>query len=52
MFAVLASSSGDPPDRLADPGEWIWSALITTDPDTDAMFYKTLFGYDTNWRKD
>jgi len=46
VFAVLASSSGDPPDFLAEPGEWIWSSLITSDPDTDAAFYQTLFGYD------
>ncbi len=46
VFAVLASSSGDPPDVLAAPGEWIWTSLITTDPDTDAAFYQKLFGYD------
>jgi predicted enzyme related to lactoylglutathione lyase len=46
VFAVLASSSGDPPDLLALPGEWIWSSLITTDPDTDAAFYQTLFDYE------
>jgi len=46
VFAVLASSSGDPPDVLGDPGEWIWSSLITSDPDTDAAFYQTLFAYD------
>ena len=46
VFAVLASSSGDPPDVLAAPGEWIWSALITRDPDTDAAFYQTLFNYE------
>lgn len=46
IFAVLASSSGDPPDVLAAPGEWIWSSLITSDPDTDASFYQTLFDYD------
>jgi len=46
VFAVLASSSGDPPDFLATPGEWIWSSLITTDPDADAAFYQTLFNYD------
>ncbi|MES1982993.1 MAG: VOC family protein [Pseudomonadota bacterium] len=45
VFAVLASASGDPPDVLALPGEWIWSSLITTDPDNDAAFYQTLFGY-------
>jgi predicted enzyme related to lactoylglutathione lyase len=46
VFAILASSSGDPPDILADPGEWIWSSLITTDPDADAAFYQTLFDYE------
>ena len=46
IFAVLASSSGDPPDVLAAPGEWIWSSLITTDPDDDAAFYQALFDYE------
>jgi len=46
VFAILASSSGDPPDDLSEPGEWIWSSLITRDPDTDAAFYQTLFGYE------
>lgn len=46
VFAVLASSSGDPPDVLAAPGEWIWSSLITSDPDTDAAFYQALFDYE------
>jgi predicted enzyme related to lactoylglutathione lyase len=46
VFAVLASSSGDPPDVLAAPGEWIWSSLSTSDPETDAAFYQTLFDYE------
>jgi predicted enzyme related to lactoylglutathione lyase len=46
VFAVLDSGSGDPSDLLAEPGEWIWSALITRDPDTDAAFYQTLFDYE------
>ena len=46
VFAVLASSSGDPPDVLAGPGEWIWSSLITRDPAGDAAFYQTLFDYE------
>ncbi len=46
VFAVLASSSGDPPDFLAAPGQWIWSSLITRDPDAGAAFYQTLFGYE------
>ena len=46
VFAVLASSSGDPSDALPAPGEWIWSSLITRDPDSDAAFYQTLFEYE------
>ncbi|MFI5304276.1 MAG: VOC family protein [Nitrospiria bacterium] len=46
VFAVLASNSGDPKDVLAVPGEWIWSSLITSDPDTDAAFYQKLFNYE------
>jgi hypothetical protein len=46
VFAVLDSSSGDTPDVLAAPGEWIWSSLITTDPNTNAAFYQTLFNYE------
>jgi len=46
VFAVLASSSGDPADVLAAPGEWIWSSVHATNPDTSAAFYQTLFDYD------
>jgi len=46
VFAVLASTSGDPADVLAAPGEWIWSSLHAQNPDTSAAFYQALFGYD------
>jgi predicted enzyme related to lactoylglutathione lyase len=46
IFAVLDSSTGDPPDEMADPGEWIWSSLATTDPEANAGFYQTLFDYE------
>ena len=46
VFAVLSSSTGDTPDYLASPGAWIWSSLMTTDPDTDAGFYQKLFNYE------
>ncbi len=45
-FAILASSSGDPADLLAEPGEWIWSSLQVSDPARDASFYQALFGYE------
>jgi uncharacterized protein len=46
VFAVLASSSGDPPDVLAEPGEWIWSSLLARNTDHETGFYRALFGYD------
>jgi predicted enzyme related to lactoylglutathione lyase len=46
VFAVLQSSSGDPADMLAGPGECIWSSLITSDADGAAAFYQSLFGYE------
>jgi len=46
VFAVVSSESGDPPDVLPSSGEWIWSSLITTDPDAGAAFYQALFDYD------
>lgn len=46
VFAVLASSSGDAPDFLAAPGEWIWSSLLTRDPGAEAAFYQRVFSYD------
>ena len=45
-FALLASSSGDPADDEAAPGEWIWSSLLARDPDAEAGFYQTLLGYE------
>jgi predicted enzyme related to lactoylglutathione lyase len=46
VFAVLQSSSGDPQDVLAVPGEWIWSSLLTSDPGAGAAFYQAIFGYE------
>jgi len=46
VFAMIASSSGDPPDYLAAPGEWIWSSVFARDPSQVTGFYKAVFGYD------
>ena len=45
VFAVLQSASGDPGDVESRPGEFIWSALLTPDPEAAAGFYGRLFGY-------
>ena len=46
VFAVLASSSGDPTDFLASSGEWIWSSLLENDPNASAGFFQALLGHD------
>jgi predicted enzyme related to lactoylglutathione lyase len=46
VFATMNSRSGDPPDAPVTPGEWIWCALQTREPQTDAAFYQDVFGYD------
>jgi predicted enzyme related to lactoylglutathione lyase len=46
VFAIVASSSGDAPDYLAEPGEWIWSSLHAKDAGNEAAFYQDIFGYD------
>lgn len=46
MFGVVKSSSGDPPDYLAEPGEWIWIQLLSRDPLRATGFYQTIAGYD------
>ncbi len=46
VFAALQSSSGDPPDVMPEPGQWIWSSLVTTDPNQAAAFYQAVFGYE------
>ncbi len=45
-FAVIASASGDPPDYMAENGAWIWSSLLTRDPESVIAFYQNVFGYE------
>ena len=46
VFGMLSSAGGDPPDVAAQPGEWIWSSLVTNDPQAEAAFYRAVFSYD------
>jgi predicted enzyme related to lactoylglutathione lyase len=45
VFGVIKSSSGDPQDFLADPGEWIWIQLLSHDARKAAEFYRNVGGY-------
>jgi predicted enzyme related to lactoylglutathione lyase len=46
VFAILASSSGDAPDYLAETGEWIWNSLLARNAGAEAAFYQEVFSYD------
>ncbi len=45
VFAVMASATGAPPDRLVEPDRWIWSTVLVHDVHTDAGFYQATIGY-------
>jgi len=46
VFGVMTSSSGDPEDFLADPGDWIWIQLLCRDARKAAEFYRAVAGYE------
>jgi predicted enzyme related to lactoylglutathione lyase len=46
LFGVVKSSSGDPEDFLAEPGEWIWIQLLSRDARKAADFYHAVAGYE------
>ena len=45
LFGVIKSSSGDPQDFLAEPGDWIWIQLLSRDGRKAAEFYREVGGY-------
>ena len=46
VFGVVKSSSGDPEDFLAEPGDWIWIQLLSRDARQAADFYRSACGYE------
>ena len=46
IFGVTKSSSGDPGDFLAEPGDWIWIQLLSRDAKRASGFYRDVAGYD------
>jgi predicted enzyme related to lactoylglutathione lyase len=43
---LVKSSSGDPPDYRAEPGEWTWAIYQSPDAASAAAFYQDLGGYE------
>jgi uncharacterized protein len=46
LFGVIKSSSGDPEDFLAEPGDWIWMQLMSRDGREAAQFYRGIADYE------
>ena len=46
LFGVVKSSSGDPEDFLASPGDWIWIQLLSRNARFAADFYRKVGGYE------
>ncbi len=46
LFGVVKSSSGDPEDFLADPGDWIWIQLLSRDAKKASDFYRSVVGWE------
>jgi predicted enzyme related to lactoylglutathione lyase len=46
LFGVVRSRSGDPPDFLAGPGDWIWIQHLSRDSHQAAQFYRSIGGYE------
>jgi predicted enzyme related to lactoylglutathione lyase len=46
LFGVIKSSSGDPEDFLAEPGDWIWLQLLSRDGRKAAEFYRGIGNYE------
>jgi predicted enzyme related to lactoylglutathione lyase len=46
LFGVIKSSSGDTPDFLAEPGDWVWIELLSRDARKAGEFYRAVAGYD------
>jgi predicted enzyme related to lactoylglutathione lyase len=46
IFGVIKSSSGDPQDFRADPGDWIWIQLLSRDAKKASEFYRAVGKYD------
>ena len=42
LVGLMRSSSGDPQDYRAEPGEWLWRELYSADPGASATLYEAI----------
>lgn len=43
---LLVTAGGDPQDRDAEVGDWLWDEIWTKEPEITKNFYTSLLGYD------
>jgi predicted enzyme related to lactoylglutathione lyase len=46
LFGVMKSDSGDPPDKTAEIGDFLWMDLFANQPEKAGEFYQQLAGYE------
>ncbi len=46
LFGFVRTTGGDPADREAAPGDWLWNELWCDDQAAAAGFYETVVGYE------
>lgn len=51
VVAYLRATRGDPPDREAGLGDWLWNELWTREIDASTRFYTDLIGYELTEEK-
>lgn len=42
VLTLLEPRGGDPADRPAEPGDWLWNEIWSSDPDATLAFYQSL----------
>ncbi|TVP84702.1 MAG: VOC family protein [Thioalkalivibrio sp.] len=42
VLTLLEPRDGDPADRVAEPGDWLWNEVWSSDPDATLAFYQAL----------
>jgi hypothetical protein len=45
-LGIMNSSSGDPAEYAAGPGDWVWSELYARDPAKAGQYYRSVAGYE------
>lgn len=51
VFGLVRATGGDPPDREAKIGDWLWNELWSEDKDVASQVYSAVVGYELDTRE-